>query len=450
MKSLIETPSTGHPLILILIYLRVSKIFSDSLRDKFYKLHVLSLAAVAFLLPLKIHYCNIAIVVSLSFWVFAFSKKDNLHQSRNTYLAFWLFISLYIIQIVGLIYTDNLGYGFFMLETKLALLLFPIMILLGNLSEKDIRIIMNGFISGVIIACLICHAVAIVEIFTNDLPLTDLIFSDRFHNLGFTRPLKIHPAYLSLCISILFFYILEKENREQHKWLWMLVLVYFVLCLFVLMSRAAIFGFMAALLAYVLISFFYLQRKFLKGFSILAVFSVITVASVFYIPNFKFRMVETMKNFEERLHYDDGQSTTLHLQQWFCAWDVVSGWNLIWGLGTGDEIDSLMKCYQENRYTYLVETKLDAHNEYMSSFVRHGVFGVLLFLASLIYSMVLAIKGKHVLYLLFTIMISIHAISVSILYGQASLIIYALFNCLFAKQILTHQRVKSGKLSSAI
>jgi hypothetical protein len=152
-------------------------------------------------------------------------------------------------------------------------------------------------------------------------------------------------------------------------------------------------------------------------------------------------MLELTENYEVILKSDNGSSTSLHVQQWYCAWNSVNGIQLIWGLGTGDEKDALTECYTENQFKWLIKLKLDAHNEYLSSLVRHGIIGVILLFLNLVVAIVLALKSRSPLYLTFIVMVIIHAISVSILYGQVSLIIYSLFNTLFAKEALLQQNV---------
>ena len=416
-----------------------------AIRPTLYFLHIVCLVAAAFFLPLKIHYCNIATGVSFGF-CFLFATPQTFKQSRLTYLLYGVVLSLYVIQIVGLLYTDNLARGFFMLETKLGLVLFPTMILLSSLDATNIRRVFTGFIAGVLLACLWCHANAIQNAIIHDSTIRDFFLSDRFQNDVFTRPIKIHPAYLSWCISIIIFYVIDERLRmARSRFPWYLLLAYFALCLFVLMSRAALIAFGTALFIYVSLKLIYLQKRYVKGGILIGGFILTCILFLTFVPNFKARMTEIVNNFHGRFDAMPYNSTSLHVRQWYCAWNSVSGPEFIWGLGTGDELDALMECYVANEFNHLVEQKLDAHNEYLSSLVRHGIIGVAIFVGVLAYTLIVAFREKNIQYLVFIVMVAIHALSVSVLYGQVSLVIYALFNSLFLKMIINKKELNSQR-----
>ena len=419
----------------------------QAIRPKLYQLHILCLAAAAFFLPLKIHYCNIATGVSFGLWLIS-CTPETFKQTRTTYIFYAVVLSLYIIQIIGLPYSDNISRGFFMLETKLGLVLFPTMILLSSLDAANIRRIFTAFIVGVLLACLWCHVNAIQNALVHDSTMRDFFLSDRFQNDKFTAPIKMHPAYLGWCISIIIFHIIDERLRTaRSRFPWYVILAYFSLCLFVLMSRAALTAFGAALLVYVWLKLVYLQKRYMKAGLVTGAFILTFILFLTFVPNFKSRMSEVINNFHGRFDTMDYNSTTLHVRQWYCAWNSVSGAEFIWGLGTGDELDALMECYVENEFNHLVEQKLDAHNEYLSSIVRHGLLGLVVFVGVLGFTFTGAFLEKNVQYLVFIVMVSIHALSVSILYGQASLVIYALFNSLFIKAMLIKQFKESGSQS---
>jgi len=418
----------------------------QAVRPRLYQLHIAFLALAAFLLPLKIHYCNIATGVSFGFWLLSISPQT-FKQSRTTYAFYWIIISLYIIQILGLPYSDNLRRGLFMLETKLGLLLFPTMILLNPMTNLNIQRVLTAFIVGVLLACLCCHGHSIYSAASNGISVSDFFLSERFHNDLFTAPIKMHPAYLSLCISIIFFHIVDVRMKgSARRTLWLTILAYLSLCLFVLMSRAALIAFGAGLFIYVVAKVVYLQRSYVKGALLLGAFIVACIAFLSFVPDFRIRMAEMIENIQKNVDTMEDNSTTLHIRQWYCAWSSISGSQLIWGLGTGDEVDALMQCYIAHNFEHLIQKKLDAHNEYLSSLLRHGMIGVFVFLATLFSCLFLAFKEKDMQFLVFIVMIAIHALAVSILYGQASLVIFALFISLFVKALIN----KKEKIAHSI
>lgn len=407
-------------------------------RDRiFFQLFVFGLCMIGFFAPLRNYVSHIFMGFSGLFWLLTF-RKERLQQDAKTLNTFFIFISLYLIQVVGLAYSDNLEYGIFLLDTKLSLIALPILILLSPIRVIDIYLIFRVFIAGTLVACVWCQWEALKTLNEVGDTWIKLITNERYQNQSFTQPIPVHPAYLSLSLAISTFFIAEVElPRKRFKGWWIALIIAFTYFQFILMSRAAIAAFGAAVLFYVFYKTIYLQRRYLLGGLITGFFFAAVAVFLIYVPEFRIRMVDTMININERLHdIHDPTSTSLHIKQWYCAWTSINGTDLLLGFGTGDEIDVLLKCYQKQGYSVLYERQLDAHNEYLSSLLRHGVIGVGLFLFNLVYAVWLGFRGRNMLYIVFTIMVAIHAIAASILYGQTSLVIFALFNSLLAKETL--------------
>ncbi len=406
-------------------------------RETLLNLFLFGLCVIGFLSPLRNYIAHLFLAFSGFFWLLTF-RRDRLRHDRMTWQTFLIFISLYLIQVVGLAYSDNLAYGIFMLDTKLPLAALPIMVLLSPITNKDIQLIMRVFMAGALIACVICQIQAIRTLIELDEPWHYLLTHFRYQNQNFTQAIPIHPAYLSFALAISTFQIAEVEvPKARSRTFWFILIGVFTYFQLILMSRAAFAAFGAALVFYVLYRTIYKQRRVLAGAVVLGLFCSAVVTFLLFTPEFRNRMVDTMINMDERLHdVNDPTSTGMHAKQWYCAWNSIAGKDLIWGLGTGDEVDALTKCYVERGYTTLAEMKLDAHNEYLSSLLRHGWLGVALLVFSFGYAAWLGFKANSLVYVTFIIMAAIQAIGASILYGQTALIIFAFCNSLFAKGAL--------------
>lgn len=417
--------------------------------EKLLKFFLFGLCMIGFLAPLRNYYSHLFMAFCGFFWLITIRRDRFLHD-KLTWRTFLIFISLYLIQVAGLAYTDNLAHGIFMLDTKLPLIALPIMILLSPLTTNDVRLIMRVFIAGALVACLWCQWEAIRTLVSLGQPWHYLITHFTYQNLDFTNAIPIHPAYLSFTLAISTFHVAEVElPAAKNKVLWVILIGLFTYFQLVCMSRAALVAFGAALVFYVFFKTVYRQRRFITGFVVIGLFC--TAVAIFFVftPDFRNRMVDTMINMDERLHdVDDQSSTGMHAKQWYCAWNSINGVDMIWGLGTGDEIDALTRCYQEHGFSFLATKKLDAHNEYLSSLLRHGWLGVGLLVFSFGYSVWLGYKGNNLTYITFIIMSAIQAIGASILYGQTALIIFAFCNSLFAKATLNSLR-QSEKTASA-
>ncbi len=73
------------------------------------------------------------------------------------------------------------------------------------------------------------------------------------------------------------------------------------------------------------------------------------------------------------------QSTGMRIQAWESALDLVKS-NPIFGTGTGDVKDELVKMYNSKGFVEIFNLRLNAHNQFLQSFAALGIFGFLLLL----------------------------------------------------------------------
>ena len=88
------------------------------------------------------------IILLTAYWLF-FEKKFFDVSSKRTQLMF-LFCSLYLISLIGLLNTANMEIGLFRLQQKSAIFFFPIIFGTTILAERSFRIIKIHFV----LACL--------------------------------------------------------------------------------------------------------------------------------------------------------------------------------------------------------------------------------------------------------------------------------------------------------
>src|SRR4030095_14348654 len=81
---------------------------------------------IAFLMPFMPRLISVAIGLSFICWVielFFLKKKPTLKFQKVSYI----FLAFYFTYVAGLLWTDNFGYGFFDLQIKLSMIVFPLM-----------------------------------------------------------------------------------------------------------------------------------------------------------------------------------------------------------------------------------------------------------------------------------------------------------------------------------
>ena len=105
--------------------------------------------------------------------------------------------------------------------------------------------------------------------------------------------------------------------------------------------------------------------------------------------------------------------------------------NLPFGVGTGDTNDELVKRYREDNMTYVLKKELNAHNQYLQTFLALGILGILLLLAHFIIPLIYAVKYRQWVYIIFIITILLNFLVESMLERRDGTNFIAIFNALF-------------------
>src|SRR5688572_3175270 len=91
-----------------------------------------SLYLFSFALPFDHKLSNNLVILSVVLWLFTLPKINVAHYWRTYRLYILLFASLFIINIPGLIHSDNIPVAISKLEMRYVYAVFPLIILIGN------------------------------------------------------------------------------------------------------------------------------------------------------------------------------------------------------------------------------------------------------------------------------------------------------------------------------
>jgi O-antigen ligase len=101
------------------------------------------------------------------------------------------------------------------------------------------------------------------------------------------------------------------------------------------------------------------------------------------------------------------------------------------GHGSGSEIQLLKERYFENKFYRSYLHGLNAHNQYISFLIKTGIWGLLVYLATLFFAFRLAITRKDLLLFSFLTIIAIVSFSENVLDVDKGTFFYAIFFSLF-------------------
>jgi O-antigen ligase len=80
--------------------------------------------------------------------------------------------------------------------------------------------------------------------------------------------------------------------------------------------------------------------------------------------------------------------------------------------------------------------EFDAHNQYLSVAIKHGLLGLLIFIAMFIYFIKLAVSSNDFIYFSLTLVLLIGFFTEDIMESNKGIFYFAFFNTLFGYQIL--------------
>lgn len=125
-----------------------------------------------------------------------------------------------------------------------------------------------------------------------------------------------------------------------------------------------------------------------------------------------------------------GHSLTQRFEFWKAAVGIIKD-NLIFGVGTGDMKVAFETQYDKMNSPLAKESRLRSHNQYLSIGVAFGVVGLIWFLITLFYPMILQGKTFDYLYVTFFLIAVISFLTEDTLETQAGVTFYAFFNSFF-------------------
>ncbi|MCX6243662.1 MAG: O-antigen ligase family protein [Bacteroidetes bacterium] len=357
-----------------------------------------------------------------------FREKPRLHV--------FSFAAFYLIYIVGMFYSANTGFGFFDLEVKLALFVFPLVF--ATLEKEDVNpkmfsAIFFAFIAGCFISSLILFFIAIKDYVRDGDPVV-------FYYTHFSR--FIHTSYLSmyfnLAIAFIGYTLIRKDLEfSPGKRIFLLFLFFlFSLEVFLLSSKAGIFSLVIVIIL-VVVYFMMVHRKIGQGFLILLLAGMVFYACFRFLPvtSGRFQSTEKVLSQKEGTDNDKMEGNNERMVVWKAAVKVILK-NPVLGVGTGDVKDELMAEYQRENKQVALSMHLNSHDQYLQTWIATGLAGFLILVLMLVLPAWQALRKRDFLYFTFLIVFAFNMLVESMLEVQAGVVYYAFFNALLFYQMI--------------
>jgi len=360
-------------------------------------------------------------------WIFEGNFLKKYRNLKENFSSFLIFISFFLVYIVGLIYTENFDYAFFDLEVKLSFLVFPLIFFSGTynfidkkkFSELLIYFIFSCFLSSII--SLIISTIQFIN--TNSTVWFFYVYANYFH----------HPSYISMYVELSLAAIsyLILNNLIQNNKLRILLLsisAWLLIYTILLSSKAGLFG-----LILILIIVFYqiiiIQKKIINALKLIIGVMLLLLIGYNIIPESNNRLAPAMEVIKKKSNYDvnteDG--TVQRIEIWKTSVEIIKN-NILIGVGTGDVKDKLLSEYQKKGMNFAYKMNLNAHGQFFQTTIALGIIGLFVLILILFYPFLLSIRHGNYLYLSFIMLITLNISVESMFENQAGVVFYAFFN----------------------
>lgn len=397
------------------------------------RFHFYITLSLSFLLPIYPPVLPVVIILLVINWLaggnFMRLFRKNLH---TPYLL--LFISLYLLYLIGLTYSENLTYGLKDLETKLSLLIFPLIYFSSEkLNVQQMQSVFKALIYGCVAAAVICIGHAFYQYFMVKYTLSQGIWA---WNYGINFFLKsrlsvwIHPSYRSMyfALALAVIYLFRKKElfSGQKKYF---IFLFLAICVLLFNSKAGILSLMV-LGAHIMWQLVFKEKRIKLAVGGTAVSVLLFISLYFAAPQFTIRINSVFTSFSANVDVKKSEeSTASRIALWQAA-KVVITQNWLTGTGTGDVKDELMNEYKREEMIFALQEKLNAHNQFLQTFAALGIAGFISLSASVLIPLFREWKKSNYIYVVFMLIILLNLLAESMFETQAGVVFYAFFNSL--------------------
>lgn len=391
----------------------------------------------SFFLPLRNNLSGIVLYFLVLYSIINYKQFIHSFKRAKKQPFFYIALSLFVIHLVGLIYTVNFRYALKDIDIKIPLLLFPL-ILIGKSYKQDIITrIMKAFILG----CLIGGIGSVYNGFLIYID-TGKINSVLYRGMDFV----MHSSYFALYLVFSLGYLLMKTKSSEKLTSRNLVVKFIVILLFFLLivllnSRA---GILSLGITFLFLFFYFLKEKSKKSFYF---FIVILLISGSFLISGSGKLFKRFNNLVSKEQIQLGNKNDINKKDLRIAILTVGietfKKNPIIGVGTGDVKDELIEGYQEYGFLKGFQRNYNAHNQYLQFLIAFGIIGLVIFLIWLFYPLIEAIGNQNYFFMFLIILISFNFLFESMLETKAGVEFFAFFYVLF---FISKEKVKNVEL----
>jgi O-antigen ligase len=340
-------------------------------------------------------------------------------------------ISTYILAFLGLLVTNNIDHGLFILGVSTSLFVNPVIFTSfekRTFNRKQIHFVFISFVAGILTSSIYCLLVSYIEYSQGG------VGTEVFRYVGLMN-VVLSPGsfgnYLSFSMLLVLLYLLGEYKFAKKPTLIQWILAFLLFSFFLVMTL--LLQSKASLLAVIMIIGLVIAYKITMLFSWKIMFvGVILFGSFFYFTGLHISILgerfEAMNQNFEKFDKKSQSSSTLRYAALEGSYYLAYN-NPFMGVGTGAVKRKLTEYYAKNGYDGALLHKTDTHNQFLRSFAKNGILGLLLVTITFLLPLILAIKTKSFLLFVFGMLEIVMGMTGDIFDSQPGIVFYTFTIC---------------------
>ena len=283
------------------------------------------------------------------------------------------FVYLFIIYILGLLWTEHehIKEGLYWIKSiKYGLYLI---VFYAFIDGRYIKKVLTAFIFGMLFSEIISYGM-ILGIFPWELSIGKLHFYAA--QTPFDPTPFLHHIHYGVALSFVVILLAQQIYLSKKS-----ILIKMFMSIFVLTASANIFatggrtGYITFILLLSTLAIFYLRKWAAAVF----LFIILVVSTAYnQSPIVKSKVEQTIASVEKIFTKEPNFNTSVGIRvgMYYYGWKAVKN-DMILGVGTGD---SMAEIYKQSPNDWLGREQPHEHNQFLSTFVKLGLVGLLVFL----------------------------------------------------------------------
>lgn len=389
---------------------------------------------IGFSIPFSRAFNSICIGLLFLYSFIWFKKNSFISLFESRFNLYLLFLIYFIIQILGVFYSDDVNGGFNYLKKNIVFLILPIAFI--NVSKildyTKVKLSIYGLVASVTIILLSIHVNVLSKILSSGLGLETLF--TEFVRVDFVQRglVEIHPPYFGLLVVFSIVAVLALKlfkNQISTNVIRYSLAAYFIFSLYGISSFMAVVLLGVLFLFYTFILF---KRKKLKTLFLIYTLLLLSIFTIFSFLNLNEKNLDKFSGntLIGRVVWSfyKGKGDTSRPENWKSVFMVVKD-NLWFGIGSDGGVNYLQKYRSQKSESF--KNKYNAHNQYLETLLRHGMLGLIVFLW-IIYRLAFnAKRSNSIIFTCFVIIFVISSMTESYLVRQIGLTFFTFFALLF-------------------